>query len=139
VKRRTFLVAGAVLATGAAGMTTSFARAGGSRTYAAAMDKLRAPPRLQGDVRELVRLATLAANGHNAQPWRFRIRERAIHILPDHSRRTPAVDPDDHHLYASLGCAAENLAIAAAAGGRVGDLRFDPGGVGAIVCEHRYG
>jgi hypothetical protein len=25
---------------------------------------------------------------------------------------TPAVDPDDHHLYASLGCAAENLVIA---------------------------
>jgi hypothetical protein len=27
-------------------------------------------------------------------------------ILPDLSRRCPAVDPDDHHLFVSLGCAA---------------------------------
>src|SRR5690606_28452554 len=31
--------------------------------------------------------------------------------------RCPAVDPDDHHLFASLGCAAENLVHAAAATG----------------------
>lgn len=35
-----------------------------------------------------------------------------IEILPDVSRRTPVVDPDDRHLFIGLGCAAENLALA---------------------------
>lgn len=67
--------------------------------------------------RELVRYATLAANSHNTQPWRFRIESDRITVLPDFSRRCPAVDPDDHHLFASLGCAAENLVLAAEAHG----------------------
>jgi hypothetical protein len=37
--------------------------------------------------------------------------------LPDRDRRCPAVDPDDHHLYVSLGCATENLVQAAQAHG----------------------
>ena len=37
--------------------------------------------------------------------------------MPDFSRRTPAVDPDDHHLFVSLGCATENLVQAALAHG----------------------
>jgi hypothetical protein len=45
-----------------------------------------------------------------------------VDILPDFSRRTSAVDPDDHHLYVSLGCAAENLLIAANASGRRGEI-----------------
>jgi hypothetical protein len=66
---------------------------------------------------EWVRAATLAANSLNAQPWRFRILSRAIEILPDAARRTPVLDPDGHHLWVSLGCAAENL-VQAAAGDR---------------------
>jgi hypothetical protein len=68
-------------------------------------------------LRELVRYATLAPSSHNTQCWKFRIQERAIAIEPDLSRRCPAVDPDDHHLFVSLGCAAENLAQAALAHG----------------------
>jgi hypothetical protein len=70
-----------------------------------------------GLLRELVRYATLAPSSHNTQCWKFRIDERAIGIEPDFSRRCPAVDPDDHHLFVSLGCAAENLAQAALAHG----------------------
>lgn len=70
------------------------------------------------DPRDFVRFATLAANSHNTQPWKFRIAERTIEILPDFTRRTPAVDPDDHHLYVTLGCAAENLVIAVNASGQ---------------------
>lgn len=46
------------------------------------------------------------------------------------------VDPDDHHLFVALGCAAENLAFAAAARGIPGDLGFDPteGGVVLFVA-----
>lgn len=67
--------------------------------------------------RELVRCATLAPSSHNTQCWKFRIEERAITLLPDTTRRCPAVDPDDHHLFVSLGCAAENLVQAAQAFG----------------------
>ena len=70
--------------------------------------------------RELVRYATLAASSHNTQCWKFKLEEGFITILPDWERRTPAVDPDDHHLYVSLGCAAENLLQAAQANGRQG-------------------
>ena len=75
---------------------------------------------LEGDpaMADLVRLATLAANGHNSQPWRFRLDTDRVSIHPDLTRRTEVVDPDDHHLYVSLGCAAENLVLTASAHGR---------------------
>jgi hypothetical protein len=59
--------------------------------------------------RELVRYATLAPSSHNTQCWRFKLEKNLISILPDFARRCPAVDPDDHHLFVSLGCATENL------------------------------
>lgn len=74
---------------------------------------------------ELVRYATLAASSHNTQCWRFRLENGRVSILPDLSRRCPVVDPDEHHLYVSLGCAAENLVWAAQANGLHGDVRFD--------------
>jgi hypothetical protein len=83
-------------------------------------------------MRELVRYATLAPSSHNTQCWKFRIGDRAISILPDFARRCPAVDPDDHHLYVSLGCAAENLLHAARANGFYGDARFDATTNGAL-------
>jgi nitroreductase len=89
---------------------------------------LRAPIPADSDIANIIRYATLAANGHNTQPWRFRVEESAIEILPDLSRATPVVDPDDHHLFVSLGCAAENLLIAATATGRPGRLATDAGG-----------
>ncbi len=82
---------------------------------------------------DFVRHATLAASGHNTQPWKFHIAETRIDIMPDFSRRTPAVDPDDHHLFVSLGCAAENLAIAAGSRGRPGALSFEPSGEGSVA------
>jgi nitroreductase len=77
-------------------------------------------------LRELVRYATLAANSHNTQPWRFRIESTRITVSPDFGRRCPAVDPDDHHLYASLGCATENLVVAARALGWHPNVSIEP-------------
>jgi hypothetical protein len=75
---------------------------------------------------ELVRLATLAPSSHNTQCWRFAIESpQRISILPDTARHCPAVDPDDHHLYVSLGCAAENLAQGALAHGLKAQAAFD--------------
>lgn len=76
------------------------------------------------DYTELVRYATLAASSHNTQPWKFEVAERKIVVLPDLTRRCPEVDPDDHHLFASLGCAAENLWLAAQAAGLRGHLSY---------------
>ncbi|MGY8708635.1 Tat pathway signal protein [Bradyrhizobium sp. 18BD] len=82
-------------------------------TYDEAVKASRAPLQAAPRDRELVRFATLAANSHNTQPWIFSAHANEISIAPDFARRCPAVDPDDHHLFVSLGCAAENLILSA--------------------------
>ncbi|WP_245473131.1 Acg family FMN-binding oxidoreductase [Bradyrhizobium zhanjiangense] len=82
-------------------------------TYDEAVDASRASLQARPRDRELVRFATLAANSHNTQPWIFSAFGNEIVIAPDFARRCPAVDPDDHHIFVSLGCAAENLILAA--------------------------
>jgi len=74
---------------------------------------------------ELVHCATLAPSSHNTQCWKFAMEDKAITVLPDLQRRCPAVDPDDHHLFVSLGCAAENLVQAARAHGLMAEPLFD--------------
>jgi len=83
--------------------------------------------------RGLVRYATLAANSHNSQPWRFRLSDRSISVAPDFGRRLASVDPDNHHLFASLGCATENLVQAAAAFGLRATASFDAAAGGMNV------
>jgi hypothetical protein len=78
------------------------------------------PARMRG----LVRYATLAANGHNTQPWKFAINEQAIEIHPDYTRRLPIVDPNDRELWISLGCALENLLVAARAEGYAPEVSY---------------
>lgn len=87
--------------------------AAATMTYDGAVNTSRAPLQAAPRDRELVRFATLAANSHNTQPWTFSAHGNEIAIAPDFARRCPAVDPDDHHLFVSLGCAAENLILAA--------------------------
>ena len=76
--------------------------------YEQAVRTAWAPMRVEPGKLELVRFATLAANSHNTQPWKFSIKDSSISIAPDYARRCPIVDPDDHHLFVSLGCATEN-------------------------------
>lgn len=68
-------------------------------------------------LREITRYASLAASSHNTQPWKFHIEQNRITVFPDVARATPVVDPNNHHLFVSLGCAVENLVIAAKAHG----------------------
>lgn len=49
-----------------------------------------------------------------------------IRIYPDLSRRLPVVDPDDHALFISLGCALENLLTAAAQQGLSASIDYFP-------------
>lgn len=62
---------------------------------------------------DLVHYATMAPSGHNTQPWRFVLDDPYLTIRPDPDRRLGVVDADDHALFISLGCALENLLIAA--------------------------
>jgi hypothetical protein len=116
IDRRSLMAGGVGLAGGVA-LRPHQAFADKPTTYDDAVRSTWAPLRADGGPRELVRYATLAANSHNTQPWTFRISEDSITVKPDFGRRCQAVDPDDHHLFVSLGCAAENLVHAAAAAG----------------------
>ena len=135
ITRRTILIGGGALAVAGVGATCLQLREMGSMAdYEASIAATRgkASQHPGTEVREIIRHATLAANGHNTQPWRFRIGANRIEILPDLTRRTPAVDPDDHHLFVSLGCAAANLGIAGGALGFPGETTFDAAGDGSV-------
>jgi nitroreductase len=99
------------------GQRAWMARVGATVSYDSAVRSTWMPLQAEGGLSEVVRYATLAANSHNTQPWKFSIEDHQIGIAADQARRCPVVDPDDHHLYASLGCAAENLIHAAGAVG----------------------
>lgn len=140
MNRRQIVVAGSItagVALGAAGV--SFSRMGSMSSYDAEASALRAPLPTNATAADLVRLATLAPNSHNTQAWRFTLSEGQITIQPDFSRRTPAVDPDDHHLYVSLGCAAANLEVAAAGAGLRGETTFDAAGDGRVAFRYEAG
>jgi hypothetical protein len=66
-----------------------------------------------GQVNDLITAAIAAPSGHNTQPWKFTVNDDTITILPDYSRSLPVVDPNNRELFISLGCALENLTIAA--------------------------
>lgn len=121
ISRRSLIMSGAALgALGAVG----YAAWPGLGDYQEEVDRQRRFLDADPALTEFVRMATLAANGHNTQPWTFRIENQQVSIHPDLSRRTEVVDPDDHHLYVSLGCAAENLIVAAKAFGRPSEVRI---------------
>ncbi|MBB5754266.1 Acg family FMN-binding oxidoreductase [Prosthecomicrobium pneumaticum] len=121
-RRRVVIGAASLAALGGAGALGWRASTGSMADYARYGAALRRPLGIDPSLRDLIAHATLAPSGHNTQPWRFAIREHAIDILPDPTRATPVVDPDDHHLFVSLGCIAETLGIAAAATGRPGEI-----------------
>lgn len=118
---------------------SGFRRLGSMDGYGADIAPLRVALPVSPTTRDLIRFATLAANSHNTQAWNFRVDDGRIDILPDPARRTPAVDPDDHHLFVSLGCAAENMSIAAAARGLPGEVAFDEGDGGAVRFDYAAG
>lgn len=111
------LVTSAFSLAGGTALSVHMANADALTPYEHAVRSVWAPMRVEPGKLELVRFATLAANSHNTQPWKFSIKDTSISIAPDYARRCPIVDPDDHHLFVSLGCATENLIHAAAAAG----------------------
>lgn len=66
---------------------------------------------------QLVRAAILAASPHNTQPWRFRVADNFIELYVDRARSVPGLDPYLREAHIGIGCALENLALAAEAHG----------------------
>ena len=101
-----------------------------NKNYSALASELRAvlAPGVGEPHHALVQVATLAPSSHNTQPWLFHVAGDTIIIAPDLSRRCPVVDPDDSHLFKSIGCAAENLVVAAPSYGFETDVRVQPDG-----------
>jgi hypothetical protein len=131
LRSRRHFMAGATIAVGLPAL--SGCARGADPAYTRIAAELRAPLPASAALADLVRYATLAPNGHNTQPWRFLARVGGISVVPDFSRRTPIVDPDDHHLWVSLGCAVENLLIAAAARGQAGAVAMREGAGGVDI------
>jgi hypothetical protein len=125
--RRTLLLGGGALVLAAAGGYV-LTRGPDHAAATSALWSPRDPAHFEG----LVHYATLAANSHNAQAWRFRATPEGVAIRPDLRRALPVADADHHHLYASLGCAAENLMLAAGAAGRSAALNYMPEGEGRV-------
>lgn len=65
------------------------------------------------DFIKLAEYAAQAPSGHNTQPWLFEFTYDAITIHPNFDRSLPVVDGSHRELYISLGCALENMRIAA--------------------------
>lgn len=78
------------------------------------------------NINQLIYHSTLAPSGHNTQPWKFSVEENVIRIYPDFQRSLPVVDPDNHALYISLGCALENLIISAKQDGLTSKIEYFP-------------
>lgn len=134
VNRRQILIGGGALAVAGVSVTYfGLQQMGSIEKYNASIAATRASLSQTPEMRDFIRYATLAANSHNTQPWRFRIGAGEIEILPDFSRRIPVVDPDNHHIFASLGCAAENLALAVGARNQTGELSFNHANYGSVV------
>ncbi len=75
----------------------------------------------------LVRAAILASNPHNTQPWLFRIEENRIDVFADLDRHLGSFDPYRREMFLGLGCALENLVLAARAHGYDPDLALEAG------------
>lgn len=85
----------------------------------------------------LVRAAILAANPHNTQPWLFKLAEDRIEVHADTARNLGAFDPYLREMHIGLGCAVENVMLAAAAQGHRAKLTLVDGTLEPIPSAPR--
>lgn len=77
-------------------------------------------PELEGEVglRRVLERAGRAPSVHNTQPWRWRVRDGEVELLPDLTRQLLVADPSGRELVVSCGTALHHLRVAAAAEGQ---------------------
>jgi len=81
------------------------------------------------NMRRLVECAALAPSTHNTQPWIFvvgPISQDEIRVWADRSWWLPVTDPDRRELYLSVGCAIENILVAAEHLGLAASVQYFP-------------
>jgi nitroreductase len=83
----------------------------------------------------LVRAAILAASPHNTQPWLFKITDSSIELHIDTQRNVGALDPFLREEHIGMGCALENLMLAAPANGYAAAATLLPGKLDPIPAE----
>lgn len=69
--------------------------------------------KLKNQIKSLLKYVIQAPSGYNSQPWKFRLGENSLEIIPDYTRARLNTDPDYREFYMSLGSAAFNLEVAA--------------------------
>jgi hypothetical protein len=86
----------------------------------------------------LVRAAILAASPHNTQPWLFKVTNSSIDLYLDTRRYPGALDPYLREEHIGMGCALENLMLAAAANGYAASATLLPGKLtqSSVYPEH---
>ncbi len=82
---------------------------------------------------DLVRAAILAANPHNSQPWLFHVTQTQIDLFADYRRNLGPVDPFLYEMHIGLGCALENLLLAATANGYITQVTLLPDAADATL------
>ena len=75
----------------------------------------------------IVHAGILAANAHNTQPWLFRVSGERLELYADTARDLGAFDPFLREMFISLGCALENMVLAARALGFAPSVELVPG------------
>jgi len=68
---------------------------------------------LKNQIKSLLKHVILAPSGYNTQPWKFKIGNDTLEILPDYTRARLNTDPDYREFFMSLGAAATNLEVSA--------------------------
>lgn len=77
----------------------------------------------------LLRYAELAPSSHGTRPWIFHAEGMSVDVLPNPERWLRVSDPDQRELRESVGCAVENLVIAADHFGYQAEVAISPAGV----------
>ena len=83
----------------------------------------------------LVRAAILAASPHNTQPWLFKVTNSSIELHIDTQRNVGALDPYLREEHIGIGCALENLMLAAPANGYAATATLQTGKLEAIRAD----
>ncbi|MBI1328738.1 MAG: hypothetical protein GC166_02410 [Alphaproteobacteria bacterium] len=73
-------------------------------------------------VRRPLHAGILAANPHDTQPWAFTAERDTITVIADRARNLGSFDPFRREMHLGLGCAVENIEIAASAFGYSADV-----------------
>ncbi|MDD1760859.1 MAG: hypothetical protein LUQ59_01370 [Methanothrix sp.] len=75
----------------------------------------------------LLNYTILAPSSYNSQPWKFNVSNDEIFVFADESGWLSVADKDKREMYISLGCAIENLVIAAEHFGYNCSVSYFPG------------